>query len=78
MPVHVLHDCHVVVCVSEFPLPLSDRVLVVVVAAVVFRLHLEGRMSWDEDIDRERVDVVVDDKCLLGITNKHELDYNCI
>ena len=39
--VRVLRDCHVVVCVSRFPfllpLPLpSDRVLIVVAAAVVF------------------------------------------
>ena len=48
--VRVLRDCHVVVCVSRFPLtlplPLSDRVLVVVTAAVVFQLHLKGRTSW--------------------------------
>ena len=40
--------CCVVVCImSQLPLPLSDCVPVVVVAAaVVFRLHLEGRTSW--------------------------------
>ena len=33
---------------SRLPLslPLSDHVLVVVATAVVFQLHLEGRMSW--------------------------------
>ena len=38
-----------VIRVSRFPLPLplSDRVPVVdVAAAMVFRLHLEGRTSW--------------------------------
>ena len=50
LPVRVLRDCHVVVCVSQLPLPLSwsllDRVpVVVLVAAVVFRLHLKGRAS---------------------------------
>ena len=37
----------------------------------------EGRHD-DKDIDRGRVDVVVDDKGLLRETNKHELvDCNC-
>ena len=36
LSVHVLRDCHAVVCMSRLPLPLSDRVPVVVVTAVVF------------------------------------------
>ena len=54
LPVRVLRDCRHVVCVSRLPLllPLSDRVMVVVAAAGVFRLtlplseHLEGRPLW--------------------------------
>ena len=44
--------CCVVVCVSRFPfpfpfpLPLSLSNCVPVAAAMVFRLHLEGRTSW--------------------------------
>ena len=37
-------DCCAVVCVLR--LPLSDRVPVVDAAALVFTLHLEGRMPW--------------------------------
>ena len=54
-------------------LPLSDRVLIVVVAAaaVVFRLQLEGRRHGDKDVDRERVGIVDVDKGLLrSETNK--------
>ena len=72
--------CCVVVCVSLLSLsPLSDRVLIVVVAAaLVFRLHLEGGRHGDKDVDRGRVDAVVDDEGLLSKTDKHnELDYNC-
>ena len=46
--VRVLRNCHVVVCVSRLPLSLplpSDRVPVVVAAAVVFRLPLPDRVS---------------------------------
>ena len=48
LPVRVLRDCHVVVCImSRLPLPLSDRVPAVIVAAdVVFQFHLERRMCW--------------------------------
>ena len=52
LPVRGLHNCNVVVCVSRLPLPLPDRVPVVIAAAVVIRLplplseHLEGRTSW--------------------------------
>ena len=58
-------------------LPLSDRVPIA--AAVVFRLHLEGKSHGDKDIDRELVDVVDADYGLLrSETNKHELVYcNC-
>ena len=46
LPVRV-HCCVVVCIMSRLPLPFSDCVPVVVVAtAVVFWLHLEGRMSW--------------------------------
>ena len=49
LPVPV-RDCCVVICVSRLPLPpLSDCVpvvAVVVAAAVVFQLHLEGRACW--------------------------------
>ena len=41
----VLFASDVVVCVSRLPLPLPDCVPVVTAAAVVFRLHLEGRSS---------------------------------
>ena len=62
-------------------LSLSDCVSVVVAAVVVFRLHLEGRRHGDKDVDRERIDVVVDDKGLVGETNKHKhkhkLDCSC-
>ena len=78
MPVRVLHDCHVVVCVSRFPLslPLPDRLPVA--ASLVFLLHLEGRRHGDKDVDREHVDVVDVDKGLLGITNIQKLvDCNC-
>ena len=44
LPVRGFRDYHVVVCVSRLPLPLLDRV--VVAAAVVFQLHLEGRTLW--------------------------------
>ena len=43
LPVNVLRDCRVVVCVSRLLLPLSDRVPV---ADMVFWFHLEGRTSW--------------------------------
>ena len=46
LPVRVLRNCHVVVCMPRFTLPpLSDRVPVVAAAAVVFQLQLEGR-TW--------------------------------
>ena len=46
LPFRVLCDCYAVVYVSQLTLPSSDHILVVVVAAaVVFRLHLEGRTS---------------------------------
>ena len=83
------HCYCVVVCISRLPLPLlmSDRVPVA--AAVVFRLRLEGGCHGDKDIDRGRVDIVVDDKELLPVgvlrnchvvvskINKHALDCNC-
>ena len=58
---------------SRLSLPLSDPVPVAVAAAGVFQLHLEGRHG-DKDVD-----AVVDDKVLLGETNKHrrELDCSC-
>ena len=65
-------DCHDVVCVSILQLPpLSDHVLIVVVAtAVVFQLHLEGRRHGDKDVDRGRVDDVdVDNGLLKSETN---------
>ena len=61
----MFRDCYVVVCVSRLPLlPLSGRVSVVVVTAV-----REGRHG-DKDVDKGRVDVVVNDKGLLRETNK--------
>ena len=47
-----LKDCcrsrSAAVLMSQLPLQLSDRVPVVdVAAAVVFRLHLEGRVCWE-------------------------------
>ena len=56
--------CCVVVSMSQLPFPLSDRVPIVVVAAV-----REGRYG-DKDVDRGRVNVVVDNKGLLRETNK--------
>ena len=52
--------------------PLSDRVSIVVAAAVVvFRLHLEGGRHGDKDVDRGRVDVVdVNNGLLRSKTNK--------
>ena len=50
-----------VVCMSRFPLPLplSNRVPVVVVAAsMVFRLRLEGGRHGDKDVDRGRVGII--------------------
>ena len=70
----VFHDCHCCDCsclghscplfsmpqlLLPLPLPLLVRVLVVVAATVVFRLHLEGRHG-DKVVDRERVEIVVD------------------
>ena len=71
-----------VVCMSRLPLPLllSDRVPVVVAAAVVFLLHLEGGRHGDKDVDRGRIDILVDvDNGLLrSETNKYnELDCSC-
>ena len=44
---------------SPLPLPLSDHVPVVVVtAAVVFRMYLEGGCHGDKDVDRGLVDIV--------------------
>ena len=65
--VRVLRDCHVVVCVPRLPLPLLDRVLV---AAVVFQLHLEGGRHGDKDVDGGHVGVVdVDNGLLRSETN---------
>ena len=77
------------VCMLRLPLsPLSNRVPVVV-AAVVFRLHLEGRtvllllwysgFTWREErvgnaLDSKRVDIVDADNGLLrSETKKHKL-----
>ena len=52
-------------------LPLSDCVLVVVAAAVVSLLHLEGGRDGDKDVDRGCVDIVgVDHGLLRSETNK--------
>ena len=64
-----------VVCISRLPLPLWDRVpvvvvVVVVVVAMVFQLSLEGRRHGDKDVDGGRVDVVDAAKGLLSETNK--------
>ena len=57
---------------SRLPLSLSNRIPVIVVAAgVVFRLHLEGGCHGDKDVD-----IVVDNKVLLGETNKDN-DLDC-
>jgi len=47
LPVCVLRDCHVVVCVSQssLSLPLSDRVPVVAVAVIQLLLPLSDRVS---------------------------------
>ena len=56
----------------RLPLPLPDRVPVVVVA-VVFLLHLEGVSHGDKDVDRGRVVIVdVDNGLLRSETNKHD------
>ena len=59
--------------------PLSNPVsIVIVAAALVFQLHLEGGRHGNKDVDRGRVDAVVDDEGLLSKTDKQdELDYNC-
>ena len=67
-----VRDCSVVVCVSRLPLPpLSDRVLVIVTAAVLFWLHLREGHHGGNDVDVGRVNIIDVDKVLLGITNKH-------
>ena len=66
--------CCVVACVSQLPLPLLDHVPAVVVAAaaVMLQLHLEGGRHGENDVDRERVNIVVDERALLrSETNKH-------
>ena len=49
LSVRILCGCHVVVCVSRLPLPLPDHVPVVV-AAVMFRMYLNGRFFWWRDV----------------------------
>ena len=55
-------DCCVVVCVSQLSLPpLSDRISVVImvmIATVVFLLHLEGGRHGDKHVGRGCVDIV--------------------
>ena len=64
---------------SQLPLPLLDCVPVVVLAAaVVFQLYLEGGHHGDKDVDRGRVGIVdVDNGLLRRETNGHGLDVNC-
>ena len=72
LPVRVLRDCRVVICVSPWPLPLSNPVQVVVAALLwCSDCHCHCRSTWregrhgDKDVDRGRVDIVVVDKVLL-------------
>ena len=69
------HGCH---CHGRMPL-LDCVPVVVVAAAVVFRLRLEGGRHGDNDLDRGCVDIVDVDKGLSrSEKNKHnELDCSC-
>ena len=56
---------------SQLPLSLSDCVPIVVAAAAVFWLHLEGRTCHgDKGVDRGRANIVDAAKGLLSETNK--------
>ena len=69
-----------VVCMPRLPLPLSDRIPVVfVAAAVVFRLHLEGRMSWWRMLIEDVLALLMMTEDCWGAkkSNKHVIDCDC-